>query len=139
MLTRFLVLIFVVLAGPALASKPVGILYDCTITQKKERLFWIPQKLAIVIKDNGDAVVFDEVIMRFNDAPMAARIWRDTDRRLVVRWTLKDLVNSANQHTAAFDYEARLNKSNNRISVYASPEGYPDRFTGKGQCTPRSG
>lgn len=127
-----------VFAGPALAAKSKGILYDCNITEKRERLYWIADKIAIVVMESGEVVVYDEVIMRFYNEPMSARVTRDTNRKLSIRWTLKDLVNSSNQHTSAFEYHAILNKASNKVSVYARPEGYPNRFTGKGACKPRT-
>ena len=127
-----------VFSGPVSDAMAKGVLYDCDITQKRERLFWIADKIAIVVKNNGEAVVYDEVIMRFYDTPMPARVTRDTDRKLAIRWTLKDLVNSSNQYTAAFEYQATLTKASNKISVFATPDGYPNRFQGSGTCTPRS-
>ena len=126
------------LSGTAIAAKTNGILYDCDITQKKDRLYWIADKIAIVVLDNGEVVVSDEVILRFHSRPMAARVTRDNDRKLAIRWTLKDLVNSSNQYTSAFEYHATLNKGSNEISVHARPEGYPNRFSGRGGRKPRT-
>lgn len=126
-----------VFSGPALAAKAKGTLYDCDITQKRDRLYWIADKIAIVVMENGEVMVYDEVIMRFHNAPMQARVTRDNTRKLAISWTLKDLVNSSNQYTSAFEYQATLNKSSNKISVYARPDGYPNRFNGSGTCTPR--
>lgn len=124
--------------GPVLAVKGKGVLYDCDITKKKDRLYWIADKIAIVVMESGEVVVSDEVILRFHSRPMAARVTRDSDRKLAIRWTLKDLVNSSNQYTSAFEYHATLNKESNKISVYARPEGYPNRFSGQGVCVPRT-
>jgi hypothetical protein len=128
----------VLLAGQVAEAKSTGVLYDCDITEKRDRLYWIADKIAIVVKPDGQVVVFDEVIMRFNSQPMPARVTSETDRKLAIRWTLEDLTNSSNQHTSAFEYHATLNKSSNKISVFARPDGYPNRFTGSGHCTPRT-
>lgn len=136
MFLRILLGLSLVLSAPAFAATG-GVLYDCDITQKRERLFWIADKIAIVVKDTGEVVVFDEVILTFNQSPLTARVTRDTTKKLAIRWTLKDLVNSSNQYTSAFEYTATLNKGTNRIAVYASPDGYPNRFSGKGSCTAR--
>lgn len=128
----------VFLAGQLPAATNRGVLYDCDITQKRDRLYWIADKIAIVVKLDGQVVVFDEVIMRFNSRPMPARVTRETDSKLAIRWTLKDLTNSSNQYTSAFEYQATLNKNSNMISVFATPDGYPNRFSGTGQCTPRT-
>ena len=126
-----------VFSGPVLAAKAKGILYDCDITDKRDRLYWIADKIAIVVMDSGEVMVYDEVIMRFHNEPMAAQVTRDNTRKLAIRWTLKDLVNSSNQYTSAFEYRATLNKSSNKISVHARPDGYPNKFSGSGVCTTR--
>ena len=87
--------------------------------------------------ESGEVMVYDEVIMRFHNEPMAAQVTRVTTRKLAIRWTLKDLVNSSNQYTSAFEYRATLNKSSNKISVHARPDGYPNKFSGSGVCTTR--
>lgn len=126
------------LSGPAFAATEKGVLYDCDITQKRDRLFWIADKIAIVVKDDGEVVVFDEVILHYHRSPMSARVTRDNDKKLAIRWTLKDLVNTSNQHTSAFEYSAMLDKKDNSIAVYATPDGYPNRFSGKGTCVSRT-
>lgn len=138
MLRLLSALVICVWALPAVAATPQGILYDCNITDKKDRLYWIADKIAIVALNSGEVMVSDQVILRFNDTPLAAQISRNNDRRMTIRWTLKNIKNSDNQHTAAFEYTATLSKKTNRISVHASPDGYPDRFSGKGSCTPRT-
>lgn len=127
---------FVVL-GVCSMAMPVqanGVLYDCDITQKRQGVGWISEKIAIVVTQSGQVVVSDGIILRFNRQPMQARVGRNTDRKLVIRWTLKDVVNANNQTTPAFEYSATLSKATNKIAVYASPEGYPNRFSGKGTC-----
>ncbi len=127
-----------ILAAPVMAAKSGGVMYDCDITQKRERLYWIADKIAIVVMNSGEVVVFDEVILNYHSKPMEAHVTRDNDKKLAIRWTLKDLVNNSNQYTSAFEYSATLHKATNRISVYANPDGYPNRFSGRGTCTPRT-
>lgn len=116
-----------------------GVLYDCDITQKRQGVGWISDKIAIVVTQGGQVVVSDGIILRFNQQPVQARIGRNTDRKLVIRWTLKNVVNANNQTTPAFEYSATLRKATNEISVYANPDGYPNRFSGKGTCALRHG
>jgi hypothetical protein len=130
---------FIGLGGPLWAASGTGVLYDCDITDKKDRQFWISDKIAIVITGAGDVVVSDQVILYFKGLPVAARVTRNTDSKMDIRWTLRDLVNDANQRTPAFEYSATLTKATNRIAVYGKPDGYSDRFSGKGQCTTRRG
>lgn len=111
-----------------------GVLYACDITQKRQGVGWISDKLAIVVTQGGQVVVSDAVILRYNQQPMQVRVGRNTDRKLVIRWTLRNIVNAENQTTPAFEYSATLRKSTKEIAVYASPDGYPSRFSGKGTC-----
>ena len=129
---------FFVFGLPALAASPKGVLYDCDITEKRDELFWIADKIAIVAMDSGEVLVTDQVILTFNELPLKARVGRNTERKFNIRWTVKNIVNSSNQYTPAFEYSATLNKKNNRITVYASPDGYSDRFSGRGSCTLRT-
>ena len=91
------------------------------------------------MKDNGQVLVSDAVILQFKDAPIVARVTRNNDRKMVVRWRLDNIVNSHNQQTPSFDYTASLTKSNNKVHIAGSPDGYPDRFTGTGTCTLKQG
>jgi len=116
-----------------------GVLYDCDITEKRQGVGWISDKMAIVVMQNGRVVVSDAVILQFNRQPMQVRVGRNTDRKLVIRWTLNNVVNGSNQTTPAFEYSATLKKATNEIAVYANPDGYPTRFSGKGRCTLRHG
>lgn len=136
MLKSILGMICMAGAGPALAA---GILYDCDITEKRDGLFWISDKIGIVITAAGEVVVSDQVILSFNEAPIKATVTRNTDRKMIIRWKVKDAVDSENQRVGIFDYNAVLDKATNRIKVYANPEGYPNRFNGSGTCSTRNG
>jgi hypothetical protein len=57
--------------------------------------------------------------------------------KLAICWTLKNSVNADNHRKAAFDCSTTLTKSTNRIPVSARPDGYPNRFSGRGACAPR--
>ena len=123
----------------AMPVQAKGVLYDCDITQKRQGVGWISEKIAIVVTQSCQVVVSDGIILRFNRKPMQVRVGRNTDRKLVIRWTLKNVVNANNQTTPAFEYSATLSKATNEIAVYASPDGYPNRFSGKGTCALQHG
>ncbi|MFK7881343.1 hypothetical protein [Roseobacter sp.] len=123
----------------ASAASAQGVLYDCDVTEKKKNLGWISNKVAIVVAEDGQASVSDSVILYFAKRPMAAQVDRNNAKKLNVSWTLKNVVNAANQVTPYFDYTAQINKRNMRFSIYAQPENYPNRFSGKGSCTLRTG
>lgn len=133
---RFHVLfaLFLMMPGPVFAAGPGGVLYDCDITDKRERLGWIADKIGIVITNNAKVFVSDAVILQFEGKPLQGRIGRSNDRKLVVRWRLKNIVNGENQTTPSFDYTATITKATNRITVYANPDGFSNRFSGRGTC-----
>lgn len=111
---------------------------DCDITEKRDGLFWISDKIGIVITAAGEVIVSDQVILSFNDAPIKATVTRNTDRKMVIRWRVKDAVDGDNQQIGSFDYSATLTKATNRISVFADPVGYRNRFNGSGTCSTRN-
>ncbi|WP_227269766.1 hypothetical protein [Roseobacter weihaiensis] len=117
-----------------MATGPGGVLYDCDMTEKRQGVGWISDKIGIVITNTAKVVVSDAVILQFYQRPLEGRLSRNNDRKLVVRWRLKNIVNGANQTTTAFDYTATITKATNRITVYANPDGYPNRFSGRGTC-----
>ncbi len=56
-LTRAAVALALVLATPAFAAKTQhGVLYDCDITNKRDRLYWIADKIAILRRKLGSKV-----------------------------------------------------------------------------------
>ncbi|MBW4707728.1 hypothetical protein KX928_08005 [Roseobacter sp. YSTF-M11] len=137
----FFTTVLLVLAGAvgmqAGATAVNGVLYDCDMTQTKRGGGYISQKIAVVILPDGTATVSDAVILHVNSVPIAADRVRRTDRKIVVHWTVKGLVNGHNQRTSYFDYQATI-KTNGKISVHARPDGYSDRFSGTGTCTTRT-
>jgi hypothetical protein len=132
-------MVIVLLALPGFAATGKGILYDCDITEKRDRLFWISDKMAIVITGEGQVVVSDQVILHFNEKPMQARVTRNTARKMTIRWTIRNAVDGNNQTVSRLNYTAVLSKDDNRIEVYARPQGFSNRFGGKGQCATRNG
>ncbi|MFK7765331.1 MAG: hypothetical protein AB8B62_18855 [Roseobacter sp.] len=119
------------LMGTAASS---AVLYDCTITKKKQGVDWISEKVGIVLQDDGTAIVSDAVILHFKRKPLTATSVRNTERRLDVRWTVRDAADSSEQKIGHFDYHARLNKKTGAFALYAKPDEYPNRFSGKGSC-----
>lgn len=126
-----------ILTCAAATANAGGVLYECDMTQLKRGKGWISEKIAIVLHDNGAASVSDSMVLRVSSVPVAAQSVRNTSSKLVVKWVIRNYTNGSNQTTPYFDYEAIIRK-NGKISVYASPDGYPDRFSGTGSCSKRS-
>ncbi|MEM1073262.1 MAG: hypothetical protein AAF665_03475 [Pseudomonadota bacterium] len=121
--------------GVSLAGAGPALLYDCDITDTRRGVDWISPKVAIVIKEDGAVVVSDAIILLVNKAPLEVRVTRNTDQKLALRWTLRNVESTQNQITPAFDYALTLQKKTREISLRARPQGYSNRFSGKGVCT----
>ncbi|ABG31390.1 hypothetical protein CEP88_18635 [Roseobacter denitrificans] len=120
------------------ASRAAGTLYDCTITQKREGVDWISEKVGIVIRQGQPAVISDSVILHFYGKPIETTQVRNRANKLDVRWTLRGARDDANQTVNHMDYNARINKQTGAFSLYAKPDGYPNRFSGKGNCVTKT-
>lgn len=116
------------------SAAPSAVLYDCTITKKKQGVDWISEKVGIVLQDDGTAIVSDAIILHFKRKPLTATSVRNTERRLDVRWAIRNTTDGSEQLTNYMDYHARLNKKTGAFSLYANPDQYPNRFSGKGSC-----
>ena len=82
---------------------------------------------------SGKAVVADGWIMHYHDAPISAKVAQDTDKKLVLTWTLQ-MTNGSGQQTK-MQYRASYFKQNKQLTVPASPGGgYSNLFEGRGKC-----
>lgn len=80
----------------------------------------------------GAARVVDGLVLNFNKRlPATAKITENTDRKMVVTWSLNTRVGS---QTAKMGYRAALLKPANRMLVTAKPHGYADNLTARGRC-----
>ncbi|WP_298842700.1 hypothetical protein [uncultured Roseobacter sp.] len=128
-------LLYCLTTPPAVAG---GYVYDCDIPSNRDRPGWIPAKMGIVLGEDGSVTVLDPIILQFHEKPMQASVQRNDDRKLSIVWTLTNVENADKQKAAQFSYTAQVNKKNNRISVSARPEGYSNRFHGRGKCVIRT-
>jgi hypothetical protein len=117
------------------------ILYDCEIKITKRQRGWIPERLHIVIQDNGTVQVLDGILIAYGQSPKTARVSQHGNI-LVAHWTLESPSAIEVKNAGDYKYALRLRSSDGRITVSAVPAGDPDnalRVTGKGNCTPVSG
>ncbi|MEP2641752.1 hypothetical protein [Roseobacter sp.] len=134
MLRRILMSLCLLAPVPGFAAQ--GVLYDCDITEAKRTGGWIGDKIAIVHFDDGTATVSDSFVLAVNSGPIQAKVKRNTDRKLVVTWTIEGYETSGNQYVPYFDFRATI-KKDGAITVYAQPDGYHNRFSGSGMCRKR--
>lgn len=126
-----------IVVGFASAATAGAVLYDCTITQKKKGLDWISDKVGIIVKPGEPVMVLDAVVLHFLGAPLKVSSYKDNGKRIDVRWTVRGSTDSANVQIGHFDYTARITKSSGKFALYAKPDEFPNRFSGKGSCVTR--
>lgn len=128
-LSLFASAIFAVFATAAQA-----VTYECEITRKNHG--YVPEILFIVHKGSAkSATVLDPIIDYFNDGkPVSGTVSANNDKRLTVKWKLKDLTTPGGQFVAGFNYTATYLKKTGKLSVSAKPLGYLDNMRGFGTC-----
>lgn len=131
-------LIFAACLNFASQAQAVGFLYDCTITDKGSGVEWVSEKLAFVVPGDGEIQVIDAVTLFFKVSPMTVKVSRNSDTKLVMRWSLKGVRDSNGLQVPTFDYTARLNKKTNAITIQANPRDFPKNWVGRGSCVKRA-
>lgn len=136
MITRNILAAALTVLGVSASAAPV--LFECDVTEKHRNLNWIEEKMVFVVAEDGKVTVIDPVILYFEKGPLNAKVIRNNDKSLKVRWRVHTDRDSKNQRVAHFDYDATINKKTNRIGVNANPANFPNRFSGKGNCKVRT-
>lgn len=127
----FLATLLFILPSFAAASP---IMYECDMTDKRQKLDWVADKIVIVVNDDGSVIVVDDVILHFNDnKPMQARVGSKTKNKLKLRWAIKNARDSQNV-LVQFNYSSNLNLKTLKIVVYADPASFSQRWSGRGSC-----
>lgn len=90
-----------------------------------EQIFFEHDKLG------NSARVNDDVIMHFEGKSKAAEISEDTDKKLVIKWTVATRVSS---QTSRMRYRLAYFKKNGKVLIQAHPHGFVNNFTGRGRC-----
>ncbi|MEM9636650.1 MAG: hypothetical protein AAGA94_03330 [Pseudomonadota bacterium] len=146
---RLLAFVTLVAAGfggadiPAAAAQPAqGVFYDCDMRPSKRNDFWISTKIGIVLLDSGAVVVSDGVTLAYGLGTAKGALLRDTKREIRVSWRLEGGLRQRDDREVILptaEYTATISKPSNRITVRGKLPGHRDRFSGRGQCTPRVG
>ena len=123
------------IARGALAA---GFMYDCDIDPSARSHGWVSPKIAIVLPGDASVSVVDALTLTFLDAPVPGRILSESDRRLVVKWTLDDVKADSGRSFAHFDYRASISKPSGRIDLMARPRTFETELHSVGNCTKRT-
>ncbi|MGR3713935.1 MAG: hypothetical protein ACU0A6_12550 [Shimia sp.] len=77
---------FILCVGAPLA---VAKTFDCTFPRQGANE-WIRSRIVVKLED-GNVTVFDSLINQEKGGPIPARVQTNTDKRLTLRWKLKDV------------------------------------------------
>lgn len=123
----------VVLALSAASEASAKVTYTCTLTSAQSKT-WIPKVLFIGHDQaKGRVVVSDPMVLYFNDRiPVEGRVSAETPQRITFSWDY--FAKDSRGQRAKMLYRATWMKSTRKITVQASPAGYPKQFNGTGTC-----
>lgn len=137
-MTRFSTILLCVFCWPSVVLAATGYLYDCDMQDIERGRGWVSPKIAIILPETGAVTVVDALTLTFASAPVKATVLRDNDRRLIVKWTLKNVRADSGRSFAHFDYRASIAKPSGRIELSAGPRTYDSGLRGIGTCIRRT-
>lgn len=96
---------------------------------------WVPSQIAILHTEGSKtAVVNDPIIVYYLKKPATAKVAADNPERITFTWELPKVRNNAGQETPRFLYRASYFKKTGKVSISATPAGYPNNFNAFGTC-----
>ncbi len=112
------------------AAKPV--VMQCAVDNAKSK-GWVADQIFIEYDTaTGTARVVDGIVLHFNKGePATAKISENTDKKLVVTWTVNT---KTGRQSAKMAYRAAYLKPRKQVLVTAKPHGFADNLTGRGKC-----
>lgn len=122
----------------AQTASTAGFLYDCDMSDADNGRGWVSPKIAIVLPGDGSVTVIDALTLAFFDDPIEGTILRDDDKRLIVKWTLRNVRADSGRSFAYFDYRASLAKQSGRIELTAAPRAFDTGLRSTGSCRKRT-
>lgn len=132
---RVLVLSSFALVGAVDQATAQDLQLNCSVESRAD---WIRPTIFIGYRaSNNTAVVSDSLILNSYGKPVSAHVQQNNAKRLVLRWSVGDLKDVRGTIVTRMDYEERLNRVKNTITVTARPIRYLNsNFGGKGTCVP---
>jgi hypothetical protein len=122
---------FAVLVATSSISQALTL--DCAIKPNSDSLGYLTERYVFQYDEaSGKAVASDALILHFNDAPLAAKVSDDTNKKLVLTWSVQ-LTNSTGQMTNML-FRASYFKADGSMIVRAVPSGYANQFEARGSC-----
>ncbi|PRZ45051.1 hypothetical protein [Tritonibacter scottomollicae] len=120
----------------AMSSAAVAQTYDCTFNDGHRRNVIPSQVIVELAADGQSAQVIDSVSHHHKIAPVAAKFVKNTNKRLRVRWSLKDVISSSGQK-ATLNFSLTHQKGNGKAFLNMDIPGYGNTESGNGRCALR--
>ncbi|UWR10107.1 hypothetical protein [Sulfitobacter mediterraneus] len=134
-------LLFSVVAMVSLATNVAAapaFLYDCDLQGTDQAHGWITPKMAFVVEEQGEVKVVDGVVLHFNKAPLATKVLRNDDKRMILRWVVTNAKADSGRTFNNFRYRASISKSSGKVEVTAIPAHFDTGVRATGVCKKRT-
>lgn len=133
--------IFIIgLTGVIFASAAqAATIYDCNLRITKGS--YISERTVIVHDENsGLTLVHDGLVYAQNGGePIEGELVADSAKERTFDWVVLGFRNSQRQSVPAFNFRAKIGKSDGRISIRAKPIKYKNKFNASGTCEVKQG
>ena len=117
----------------ALASTASARTYDCDVTSQLRGGGTTDRMILSYDPVAGSGAVYDGIIHSIHKTPIPVDFNRESDTRVVWRWTLKN-VEASRRERLTLSYIARINEKTDRLKVYVTFHGYDNEAVSSGTC-----
>ena len=115
----------------ATAAAAETVTYACQL--KGKGYGYIADEMVIgVNNETGQAVIADPIIMWSEEQPIRTKVSQSSAKKQSFNWELA--LTSSTGQTTKMKYRAALQFPSMRLTVYATPSGYSNRFRMQGNC-----
>ena len=135
---KILLLSMALMASASVAQAAPGFLYDCDMSYVKQNKGWMSPKIAFVLPGDGTVKVVDAVTLHFNKEPLLGQIVRENNKRIVIKWTIRNAKADNGKSFNHLDYRASISKTNGGVEVTMQPRHYDAGLRSPGSCRKRT-
>jgi hypothetical protein len=126
------VLAALLLCAPAFAQA-APVVYLCAVDTGRSSGAFQPQIVIAHDAAQGIVSVNDALIQGVTGGPLLAEVASDNATRIVFRWTVPNVPNTAGQQ-ASLAYRATIFKADGRLQISMRPLNFDNSFNGTGSC-----
>ncbi len=97
---------------------------------------WIPREALVEVnRQTKNLKMIRPTAEQLNGKVTQAKLVREANDKMVLRWEVKGTRSNSNQTTPVFKFRAIMKKPSGEVSVIAKPLGYSNDFRADGTCT----